>query len=153
VGGITIDPSTRDDQETPTRVIHDSFATVASNVCVGNHGRGIQTMHAGYVAVHGNVCDSNDNIEGDDISDGIGVISSRYAVVADNVLTANRYGVAFYGDPSAVRRARHHQTWATTCVAATCTTGTGQPIRSRSRRSIRRSGRCMISGPRATPAA
>jgi hypothetical protein len=43
VGGITIDPSTRDDQETPTGVIHDSFATVASNVCVGNHGRGIQT--------------------------------------------------------------------------------------------------------------
>ena len=102
VGGITIDPSTRDDQGNPTGVIHDSFATVASNVCVGNHGRGIQTMHAGYVAVHGNVCDSNASIESDDISDGIGVISSRYAVVADNVLTANRYGVAFYGDPNEV---------------------------------------------------
>jgi hypothetical protein len=102
VGGITIDPSTRDDDGNPTGIIHDSFATVAANVCVGNHGRGIQTVHAGYVAVHGNVCDSNENIEGDDISDGIGVMSSRYAVVADNVLTANRYGVAFYGDPNEV---------------------------------------------------
>jgi parallel beta-helix repeat protein len=102
VGGITIDPSTRDEDGSPTGVIHDSFATVGSNVCVGNHGRGIQTMHAGYVTVHGNICDSNDNIEGTDSSDGIGVISSRYAVIADNVLTANRYGVAFYGDPSDV---------------------------------------------------
>ena len=100
-GGITIDPSTRDHEENPTGVIHDSFATVGSNVCVGNHGRGIQTMHAGYVALHGNICDSNDNIEGNDSSDGVGVISSRYAVVAHNVLTANRYGVAFYGDPDA----------------------------------------------------
>ena len=100
VGGITIDPSTREDQDTPTGDIHDSFATVASNVCVGNHGRGIQTMHAGYVAVHGNICDSNDHVGDDDndSSDGIGIVSSRYAVVADNVLTANRYGVAFYGD-------------------------------------------------------
>ena len=99
-GGITIDPSTRDEGD-PTEVIHNSFATVASNVCVGNHGRGIQTIHAGYVAVHGNVCDNNDHIRNDDedSSDGIGVISSRYVVVADNVLTANRYGVAFYGDP------------------------------------------------------
>jgi parallel beta-helix repeat protein len=102
VGGITIDPSTRDAGGNPTGVIHDSFATVASNVCVGNHGRGIQTMHAGYVAVHGNVCDSNDNVEGDDISDGIGVIASRGVVVADNVLTANRYGVSYYGDPGTV---------------------------------------------------
>jgi hypothetical protein len=102
VGGITIDPSTTDDEGNPTGVIHDSFATVASNVCVGNYGRGIQTVHAGYVTVHGNICDSNDNIDGVDTSDGIGVISSRYVVVADNVLTANRYGVAFYGDPSPV---------------------------------------------------
>ena len=104
VGGITIDPSTREDQETPTGVIHDSFATIASNVCVGNHGRGIQTMHAGYVAVHGNVCDNNDHIRDDDndSSDGIGIVSSRYAMVADNVLTANRYGVAILGDPTAV---------------------------------------------------
>lgn len=102
VGGITIDPSTRFDKDTPTEIIYDSFATVASNVCMGNHGRGIQTMHAGYVAVHGNICDSNDNIEGVDASDGIGIISSRYAVVAANVLTANRYGVAFYGDPNDV---------------------------------------------------
>ena len=109
VGGITIDPSTRDDGH-PTEVIHPSFATVASNVCVGNHGRGIQTVHAGYVAVHGNICDSNDHIEGGDdndsddhdTSDGIGVLSSRYVVVAGNVLTANHYGVAFYGDPNAV---------------------------------------------------
>jgi parallel beta-helix repeat protein len=105
VGGITIDPSTRDDGE-PTGVIHDSFATVASNVCVGNHGRGIQTMHAGYVTVHGNICDSNDHVSDDDndndSSDGIGIVSSRYAVVADNVLTANRHGVAFLGDPNAV---------------------------------------------------
>jgi parallel beta-helix repeat protein len=106
VGGITIDPSTRDDDEIPTGIIHDSFATVASNVCVGNHGRGIQTMHAGYVTVHGNVCDSNDHVSDNDndndSSDGIGIISSRCAVVADNVLTANRYGVAFFGDPSTI---------------------------------------------------
>lgn len=104
VGGITIDPSTRDHGH-PTEVIHPSFATVASNVCVGNHGRGIQTVHAGYVAVHGNICDSNDHIEGgdgNDTSDGIGLLSSRYVVVADNVLTANRYGVSFFGDPSDV---------------------------------------------------
>jgi len=101
VGGITIDPSTKDDEGNPTGVIHDSFATVASNICVGNHGRGIQTMHAGYVSVHGNICDHNDNI-GNDHNDGIGIISSRYVVVADNVLTANRYGVAFFGDPTAM---------------------------------------------------
>jgi parallel beta-helix repeat protein len=104
VGGITIDPSTRDTDEIPTGIIHDSFATVASNVCVGNHGRGIQTMHAGYVAVHGNICDSNDHVREDDeddndTSDGIGIVSSRYAVVAGNVLTANRHGIAFFGDP------------------------------------------------------
>jgi len=106
VGGITIDPSTRDADENPTGIIHDSFATVASNICVGNHGRGIQTMHAGYVAVQGNVCDSNDHVsdnENDnDSSDGIGIVSSRYAVVAANVLTANRHGVAFFGDPTTV---------------------------------------------------
>jgi parallel beta-helix repeat protein len=109
VGGITIDPSTRDDGK-PTGIIHDSFATVASNICVGNHGRGIQTMHAGYVTVHGNVCDSNDHVSDDDndpdndndSSDGIGIVSSRHALVADNVLTANRYGVAFLGDPATV---------------------------------------------------
>jgi hypothetical protein len=99
VGGITIDPSTVDDDGNPTEVIHDSFATVASNVCVGNHGRGIQTMHAGYVAVRGNICDRNDNYNNNH-NDGIGVISSRYVIVADNVLTSNRYGVAFFGDPS-----------------------------------------------------
>jgi parallel beta-helix repeat protein len=106
VGGITIDPSTRTDDETPTPtgIIHDSFATVVANVCVGNHGRGIQTMHAGYVAVHGNICDSNDNIDPNenDHSDGIGIIASRCAVVAGNVLTANRHGVAFFGDPATV---------------------------------------------------
>ena len=155
VGGITIDPSTRDDEGHPTGVIHDSFATVASNVCVGNHGRGIQTVHAGYVAVHGNICDSNDNNSDDDndSSDGIGIISSRYAVVADNVLTANRYGVAFLVTPPRCRRAPHHQTWATTFSAVTFTTGTGQQIRSRSASPIRRSGSCTITGPAATRAA
>ena len=158
VGGITIDPSTRDADENPTGVIHDSFATVASNVCVGNHGRGIQTMHAGYVTVHGNVCDSNDHVSDNDddndndSSDGIGIISSRCAVVADNVLTANRYGVAFFGDPATVppdtpRHGPSHS-W-------------GQHSRQEQRRRSDpnrrgpsgRSGSCTMTGPRATPAA
>ena len=94
VGGITLDPSTRDPiTGKPTGVIQDSFATVASNVCVGNKGNGIQTVHAGYLAVRGNICDANDNA-------GIALLSSRYTVVADNVLTCNRYGVGFWGDPA-----------------------------------------------------
>ena len=138
----------------PTGVIHDSFATVASNVCVGNHGRGIQTIHAGYVAVHGNVCDNNDHIRDDDkdSSDGIGIISSRYAVVADNVLTANRYGVAFLGDPSGAAghtRTRHGPppSWRQRVRQEQ------GAIRSTSATPIRRSGSCTISGPTATPVA
>jgi Right handed beta helix region len=95
-GGITIDPSTIDPTTgEPTGVIHDSFATVASNVCVANKGHGIHTIHAGYLAVHGNICDANDDA-------GIAIVSSRYAVVADNVLTANHYGVGFWGNPDDV---------------------------------------------------
>ena len=96
-GGITLDPSTTDDDGKPTGLIHDSFATVASNVCTANTGHGIQTIHTGYVAVRGNICDGNDN-------DGIAIVSSRYAVVADNVLTGNHNGVGFYGDPADVPR-------------------------------------------------
>ena len=58
-GGITIDPSTIDHGK-PTGIIQDSFATVASNVCVANKGHGIHTIHAGYLAVCGNICDRND---------------------------------------------------------------------------------------------
>lgn len=94
-GGITIDPSTVDPTGEPTGIIHDSFATVASNVCVANKGHGIHTIHAGYLAVRGNICDGNDTA-------GIAIVSSRYAVVADNVLTGNRYGVSFFGDPDDV---------------------------------------------------
>jgi hypothetical protein len=71
--------------------IQDSFATVASNVCVGNEGHGIHTTHAGYLAVRGNICDCN-------VESGIAVNASRHAVIADNVLTGNhRFGVTFAG--------------------------------------------------------
>ena len=101
-GGITLDPSTRDPVTgEPTGVIHDSFATVASNVCAGNTGHGIQTIHAGYVAVRGNICDGTSSA-GKSESAGVAIVSSRHAVVADNVLIANRFGVAFFGDPKDV---------------------------------------------------
>ena len=101
-GGITLDPSTRDGEEQPTGVIHDSFATVAGNVCADNTGAGIHTIHAGYVAVHGNVCDGTLSSGKDSESAGIAIVSSRHTVVGDNVLIANKYGVAFWGDPSTV---------------------------------------------------
>jgi hypothetical protein len=151
-GGITIDPSTRDEGD-PTDVIHNSFATVAANVCVGNHGRGIQTIHAGYVAVHGNICDSNDSIAGRrqqrrDRSYLIAVRGGRRQHTDRKTATAS---------PSTVipgcRRAHLNQTWATTCLAATCTTGTGQTIPSRSPLPIRRSGSCTINGQKTTPVA
>jgi parallel beta-helix repeat protein len=101
-GGITLDPSTRDPVTgEPTGVIHDSFATVASNVCAGNTGHGIQTIHAGYVAVRGNICDGTSSA-GESDGAGVAIISSRHAVAADNVLIANRFGVAFWGDPKDV---------------------------------------------------
>ena len=96
-GGITIDPSTRDHGE-PTGIIHDSFATVAANVCAGNTGAGIHSIHAGYVAVQGNICDGA-NSKGPSESAGISIVESRFAVVADNVLVANMFGVAFWGNP------------------------------------------------------
>src|SRR4030095_2230766 len=84
-GGITIDPTMGDRPE----LIHDTFATVASNVCVANKGHGIHATHAGYLAMSGNICDGNGE-------SGIAIVSSRYAVVSDNVLTANdSYGVTF----------------------------------------------------------
>jgi hypothetical protein len=102
-GGITLDPSTRDPVTgEPTGVIHDSFATVASNVCADNTGAGIHTIHAGYVAVHGNVCDGALSSGKDSESAGIAIVSSRHTVVGDNVLIANKYGVAFWGDPNTV---------------------------------------------------
>jgi parallel beta helix pectate lyase-like protein len=98
-GGITLDPSTRDPvTDEPTGIIHDSFATVSSNVCAGNTGAGIHTIHAGYVAVHGNVCDGT-NLSGPSESAGIAIVASRRAVVADNVLIANKFGVSFWGNP------------------------------------------------------
>jgi hypothetical protein len=101
-GGITLDPSTRDPYTgEPTGVIHNSFATVASNVCAGNTGAGIHTIHAGYVAVRGNICDGT-NSAGESESAGIAIVSSRFAVVADNVLIANKFGVAFWGNPQTV---------------------------------------------------
>jgi hypothetical protein len=101
-GGITLDPSTRDQHGQPTGVIHDSFATVAGNVCADNTGAGIHTIHAGYVAVHGNVCDGTLSSGKDSESAGIAIVSSRHTVVGDNVLIANKYGVAFWGNPSTV---------------------------------------------------
>jgi parallel beta-helix repeat protein len=84
-GGITIDPTVADSPD----VIHDSFATVASNVCAANHGHGIRASHAGYLAVRGNICDHN-------AESGIAIISSHHAVVADNVLASNGgYGISF----------------------------------------------------------
>jgi hypothetical protein len=100
-GGITLDPSTRDGEE-PTGEIHPSFATVAGNVCADNTGAGIHTIHAGYVAVHGNVCDGTLSSGKDSESAGIAIVSSRHTVVGDNVLIANKYGVAFWGDPGTV---------------------------------------------------
>jgi len=98
-GGITLDPSTRDPYtHEPTGIIHNSFATVASNVCTGNTGAGIHTIHAGYVAVRGNICDGT-NSAGPSESAGISIVESRFAVVADNVLIANKFGVAFWGNP------------------------------------------------------
>lgn len=85
-GGITIDPTMGEHPE----LIHDTFATVASNVCVANKGHGIHTTHAGYLALRGNICEGNEN-------SGIGIVSSRYAVIADNVLTGNgSYGIGFF---------------------------------------------------------
>ncbi len=90
VGGITIDPTLPTEHEHHDQ-IQDSFATVASNVCVGNEGHGIHTTHAGYLAVRGNICDCN-------VESGIAVNASRHAVIADNVLTGNhRFGVTFAG--------------------------------------------------------
>jgi hypothetical protein len=102
VGGITIDPTAPPpgrDPEAPAP-IQDSFATVASNVCVANQGPGIHTTHAGYLTVCGNICDCNDNA-------GIGIVSSRYAVVADNGLTGNSYGAGFFAD-AGVPDVGHH---------------------------------------------
>jgi hypothetical protein len=98
-GGITIDPTLPEDHPDHDQ-IQDSFATVASNVCVANQGPGIRTTHAGYLAVYGNICDGNDNA-------GIGIVSSRYAVVADNVLTGNSNGVGFFAD-AGVQDVGHH---------------------------------------------
>lgn len=107
-GGITLDPSTRDPVTgEPTHEIHDSFATVASNVCAGNTGHAIQTIHAGYVAVRGNICDGTSSA-GESESSGVAITSSRHAVVAGNVLIGNRYGVAFFGDPEKVPNLGHH---------------------------------------------
>jgi parallel beta-helix repeat protein len=92
-GGITIDPTLPEDHPDHDQ-IQDSFATVASNICAANHGPGIHTTHAGYLAVRGNICDGNDNA-------GISIVSSRYAVVADNVLTGNSNGIGFFADASA----------------------------------------------------
>jgi len=90
VGGITIDPTTGDHPE----LIQDSFATVASNVCVLNQGPGIHTTHAGYLTVRGNICDGNKGA-------GVAITSSRHAVVADNVVTGNAgYGIGFFVDAS-----------------------------------------------------
>jgi parallel beta-helix repeat protein len=127
-GGITIDPTMGEHPE----LIHDTFATVASNVCVANKGHGIHTTHAGYLAVSGNTCDGNGE-------SGIAVVSSRYAVIADNVLSANdSYGISFsVGTGEGV---------ATTCSAVTFTTRT-RPVRSGSDRAIRPSGNCKIAGP------
>lgn len=95
-GGITIDPTT----DHPD-AIQDSFATVASNVCVANQGHGIHTTHAGYLAVRGNICDGNERA-------GVAINSSRYAVVADNVVTGNgKYGLAFGANPD-VQDVGHH---------------------------------------------
>jgi parallel beta-helix repeat protein len=96
-GGITIDPTVGEHPE----VIQDTFATVASNVCVTNKGHGIHATHAGYLAVRGNICDGNEN-------SGVAINSSRYAVVAENVLTGNgSYGVSFGANPE-VRGVGHH---------------------------------------------
>jgi hypothetical protein len=140
-GGITLDPSTRDGEEQPTGVIHDSFATVAGNVCADNTGAGIHTIHAGYVAVHGNVCDGTLSSCKDSESAGIAIVSSRHTVVGDNVLIANKYGVAFWGDPSRPT----HRRWGITSLAATCTTGTTR--RFTSANTIRRSGSCTSDRP------
>lgn len=98
-GGITLDPSTVDEKGQPTGVIHDSFATIASNVCTGNTGAGIHTIHAGYVTVQGNICDGTLATGEESESAGIAIVASRHAVVAGNVLIANKYGVAFFGNP------------------------------------------------------
>ena len=96
-GGITIDPTVASDRNT----VQESFATVASNVCVSNDGHGIQATHAAYVAVRGNVCDGNTNA-------GIAIISSRHVVVADNVLSRNgNHGVAFWTDPDVKDAGQH----------------------------------------------
>src|SRR4029453_17010189 len=98
-GGITIDPTLPKDHPDHDQ-IQDSFATVASNVCVANHGPGIHTTHAGYLAVSGNICDGNDNA-------GIGIVSSRDAVVGENVLTGNSNGIGFFAD-AGVQDVGHH---------------------------------------------
>jgi parallel beta-helix repeat protein len=104
-GGITIDPTTPPPEPPPEgepeeEVTQNSFATVASNVCVANGGPGIRISHAGYFAVRGNICDGNDKA-------GIAIVSSRYAVVADNVLTANTNGVGFFA-PGNVKDVGHY---------------------------------------------
>ena len=81
------------------RIIYASFATIACNLCTGNTGAGIHTIHAAYVTVQGNICDGR-RVTGEvGDSAGISIVASRNAVVADNVLIANRYGVAFFGTP------------------------------------------------------
>ena len=97
-GGITIDPTLPEDHLDHDQ-IQDSFATVASNVCVANGGAGIRTGHAGYLAVSGNICDGNEDA-------GIAIVSSRYAGVANNVLTGNSYGVGFW--PGTGKDVGHH---------------------------------------------
>src|SRR5262245_15663374 len=106
-GGITIDPTAPPDEDeppenepSPEEVTQDSFATIASNVCVANGGPGIRITHAAYLAVRGNICDGNDKA-------GIAIVSSRYAVVADNVLTANTNGVGFCA-PGNVKDVGHY---------------------------------------------
>jgi parallel beta-helix repeat protein len=109
-GGITIDPTAPPEKDEPPEdeppdgeleeVTQDSFATIASNVCVANGGPGIRISHAGYLAVRGNICDGNERA-------GIAIVSSRYTVVADNVLTANTNGVGFFA-PGNVKDVGHY---------------------------------------------
>ena len=68
-GGITIDPTLPRDHPDHDQT-QDSYATLASNVCVANQGPGIHTTHAGYLTVYGNICDGNNNA-------GIGIIHRR----------------------------------------------------------------------------
>ena len=94
-GGITLDPSTRDGEES-----HRRDPRFVCDRCLqrlrGQHGRGIQTIHAATSPCTATSATAADTSGNDSESAGIAISYRGTRWLADNVLIANRYGVAFW---------------------------------------------------------